>query len=73
MKKKDLTEKAVVNDSNRTRTITNEINYVQPSSDDIAERLKTRDLLENKAIDWYAKTGQSSHSHWTSNQNFLNL
>ena len=30
-----------------------EIHMIQPSSDEIAERLKSRDLLENKAIDWF--------------------
>jgi hypothetical protein len=30
-----------------------ELHYIQPSSDEIAERLKSRDLLENKALDWF--------------------
>lgn len=30
-----------------------QVHLIQPSSDEIAERLKSRDLLENKALDWF--------------------
>jgi hypothetical protein len=32
-----------------------ETHMIQPSSDEIAERLKSRDLLENKALDWFVQ------------------